>query len=394
MKNRIAFVITFLLLGFWLSFGTVSAETGKPFVPESINQANNPATVDTGDMDNFWRNLMEQYADFLPSSSSPNFLEVMKGEGFSLKGISVGMIKFLLYEILQNSKLLGSILILAVLAALLENLQNAFERNSVSQIAFAVIYMALILLAVNSFITAIGYAKQAIETMGDFMVGTIPLLLTLMASTGAITSAGLLHPVIVFAVNAFAGIVTLVVFPLIFFSAVLQIVSEFSSRYKLSQLANLLKTSSLAILGFFFSVFVGVMAVKGAMGGVADGVALRTAKFVSSTFMPVVGKMFSDSIDTVVGASLVVKNSVGVAGLLILTLICAFPALKIISLSIIYNLSAALMQPLGNSQLISSISIIGKTLSLVFASLATVAFMFFLCISMILLAGNISLMVR
>lgn len=390
MIKKLRFSIAFLFLTVCLSFGTASAETGKQIAPEQVADS----SVDTGEMDRFWKDLMHQYGDFLPIPSTPHFLDVMKQEGFSLKGISMGMIKFLFYEILQNSKLLGSILILAVLSALLENLQNAFERNTVSQVAFAVVYMALIILSVNSFMTAIGYAKQAINAMSDFMVGTIPLLLTLMASTGAITSAGLLHPVIVFAVNAFAGVINFVVFPLIFFSAILQIVSEFSSRYKLTQLANLLKTTSMGILGFMFSAFIGVMAVKGAMGGVADGVALRTAKFVSSTFMPVVGKMFSDSMDTVVGASLIVKNSVGVAGLLILTLMVAFPALKIISLSIIYNLSAALMQPLGNSPIISSLSTIGKTLSIVFASLATVAFMFFLSITMILVAGNISLMVR
>jgi stage III sporulation protein AE len=289
---------------------------------------------------------------------------------------------------------LGSILILAVLASLLENLQNAFERNTVSQVGFAVIYIALIIMAVNSFMTSIGYAKQAIGTMSDFMMGSIPLLLTLMASSGAITSAGLLYPTVIFAVNTFAGIVTKVVFPLIFFSAVLLMVSEFSSRYKLTQLGGFLRTAGNWLLGAFFVVFLGVMAVRGAMGGVTDGVALRTAKFATSTLIPVVGKMFSDSIDTVVGASMLVKNSVGVAGLVVLVLICTFPALKIISLAIIYSLSAAFMQPLGNSPVISCLSTIGKTLFIVFSAMATVGFMFFLSIAMILMAGNIQLMVR
>lgn len=379
-------VSLFILFAAPLSAGA----EGQQIAPGPVSESN----IDTGDMERFWHGLMEQYSDFLPAAPAKNIVDIVSDNGFSLKGVLSGLFKYLFFEVTANSKLLGSLLILAVLSALLENLQNAFERNTVSQIAFTVIYMALILLAVNSFLSATGYAKQAIESMSNFMVGTIPLLLTLMASTGAVTSAGLLHPIIVFAVNGFAGIVIYIVFPLMFFSAMLHIVSELSSRYKLTQLANLLKTSSLAIMGFFFSVFIGVMAVKGAMGGVADGVALRTAKFVSSTFMPVVGKMFSDSIDTVVGASLIVKNSVGAAGLLILVLMCVFPALKIISLAIIYNLSAALLQPLGNSQIISSISTIGKTLLIVFSALATVGFMFFLSITMILMAGNISLMVR
>ncbi|GAX90905.1 stage III sporulation protein AE [Effusibacillus lacus] len=351
-------------------------------------------SIDTSEVDKFLQDLIRQYGDFLPSVSSPHILDLLRGDGFTVQGVLLGMLKFLFFEIMHNSLLLGSILILAVLAALLENLQNAFERNTVSQVGFAVIYIALIILSVNSFMTATGYAKQAIEAMSSFMMGSIPLLLTLMASSGAVTSAGLLYPTVVFVVNAFAGLVTTVVFPLIFFSAILLMVSEFSSRYKLSQLGGFLRTTGNWLLGAFFVIFIGIMTVKGAMGGVADGIALRTAKFATSTLIPVVGKMFSDSIDTVVGASMLVKNSVGVGGLLILALLCTFPALKIISLGIVYSLSGALMQPLGNSPVVSCLSTIGKTLFIIFSAMATVGFMFFLSVTMILLAGNIQLMVR
>ncbi|MFC4769145.1 stage III sporulation protein AE [Effusibacillus consociatus] len=390
MRKWLFFLITVFLLTFAAPPMGVAAEEAQKIAPEK----NVESSIDTSEIDRFWRDLVEQYADFLPSTTTPHILELLKGEGFSLKGVLLGMIKFLFFEILQNSMLLGSILILAVLASLLENLQNAFERNAVSQVGFSVIYIALIVLSVNSFMTATGYAKEAINTMSDFMMGSIPLLLTLMASTGAVTSAGLLYPTVVFAVNTFAGLVTNVVLPLIFFSAVLLMVSEFSSRYKLSQLGGFLRTTGNWMLGAFFAIFLGIMAVKGAMGGVADGVALRTAKFATSTLIPVVGKMFSDSIDTVVGASMLVKNSIGVAGLVVLVLICTFPALKIISLAIVYSLSGALMQPLGNSPVISCLATIGKTLFIVFSAMATVGFMFFLSITMILMAGNIQLMVR
>lgn len=369
--------------------GAMAMESPQPAPEKAVE-----SSVDTSEIDRFWRNLAEQYGDFLPATSSPRVLDVLKDEGFSLKGILLGLIKFLFYEITHNSKLLGSVMILAVLASLLENLQSAFERNAVSQVGFAVIYIALIILAVNSFLAATGYARDAIENMSGFMMGSIPLLLTLMAASGAVASTALLYPTVVFTVNTFAGLVTHVVFPLIFFSAILLMVSEFSSRYKLTQLGGFLRTAGNWLLGAFFVIFLGVMAVQGSMGGVADGIALRTAKFATSTLIPVVGKMFSDSIDTVAGASMLVKNSVGIAGLLVIVLICTFPALKIISLAIVYSLSGALMQPLGTSPVISCLSVIGKTLFIIFSAMATVGFMFFLSITMILMAGNIQLMVR
>lgn len=126
----------------------------------------------------------------------------------------------------------------------------------------------------------------------------------------------------------------------------------------------------------------------------ADGVTIRTAKYITGNFIPVVGRMFSDAADTVVGASLLVKNAVGMVGVLILLLIVAFPALKILSLALVYSFSAAVMQPLGNSPIIECLSIISKTLIYIFAAMATVGLMFFLAITIIVASGNISVMIR
>ncbi len=122
--------------------------------------------------------------------------------------------------------------------------------------------------------------------------------------------------------------------------------------------------------------------------------AIRTAKYIAGNFVPVVGRVFADAADTVVGASLLVKNAVGMAGVLILLLLVAFPALKILILAFLYNLSSAVMQPLGNSPILSCLSIIGKNLLYIFGALATVSLMFFLAITIVISAANVSVMMR
>ena len=89
-------------------------------------------------------------------------------------------------------------------------------------------------------------------------------------------------------------------------------------------------------------------------------------------------------------ASLLVKNAVGIAGLIIIALIALFPALKILALSFIYNGSAALMQPLGDNPMISTLGAISKSMVLVFASVAAVALMFFISVSILLASANLA----
>jgi stage III sporulation protein AE len=181
---------------------------------------------------------------------------------------------------------------------------------------------------------------------------------------------------------------------LLFFSAVLHIVSSITDKFKVTQLADLLRNVSIGALGIFVTIFLGVISVQSTAGAVADGVTVRTAKYVTSTFVPVVGRMFADASDTVISASMLVKNAVGLSGVVILLLLCAFPALKIVTLALIYNVSGAVLQPLGSSPMVQCLQTIGKSLIAVFAALAVVGLMFFLAVTIMITAGNLTLMTR
>ena len=120
-----------------------------------------------------------------------------------------------------------------------------------------------------------------------------------------------------------------VVLPLIFFAAVLDIVSHLSDRFQVSQLSGLMKTVAMGLLGLFSTVFLGVLSIQGVAGALGDSLAIRTAKFATDAFIPVVGGMFSDALEAVVSSSLLIKNAVGITGALAILLMLALPLLKI-----------------------------------------------------------------
>lgn len=352
--------------------------------------------IDTSSVQEYWNHLLDEYGGYLPVRESPTIKDLLlqQGESLTFSNAVKGLLQFLFHEIVVNGRLLGSIIIITVFAMILQTMQTAFERNTVSTVAYAVAYLVIIILAMNSFSVAVEYAKEAISEMMHFMLALVPLILALLASMGSFASAALFHPFIVFMVNISGTFIYTVIFPLLFFSAVLGIVSTLTTEYKLTQMSRLLRNISISLLGIFLTVFLGVVSVQGATTAVSDGVTLRTAKFITGNFVPVIGGMFSDAADTVLGASLLVKNAVGLVGVFLLLMICAFPALKILSLALIYNFSSALLQPLGDSPIIECLSIIGRSLIYIFAALATVGLMFFLSITIIITAGNLSVMVR
>ncbi|MCK7606852.1 stage III sporulation protein AE [Geobacillus stearothermophilus] len=386
--KRTAFLIAGLLSLFFCPF-VVQAASDGPSVSEQL------AHLDVSDIRRYWETIVHEYGGFLPESEKGPLSDFLSGDRqWSPVEWLKALARYLFYELQVNGKLLGTLILLAVFSTVLQSLQNAFAQQEVSKIAQAVVYMVLLLIALNSFRLATGYALEAVRTMSHFIIALVPLLLALLASSGGVVSAAFFHPIILFLMNTTGVVVEYVTLPLLLLAALLSVVSTLSDRYKATQLADLLNKAALGLLGLILTVFLGVMSVRGATAAVADGVALRAAKFVTGNFIPVVGKLFTDAADTVVAASMLLKNAVGLVGVAVLLMIAIFPAVKIFAIVIIYKLSAALLQPLGGSPVLSCLNIIGKSIAYVLAALLIVSLMFFFSLTVMVMAGNITMMVR
>ncbi|PFN61921.1 stage III sporulation protein AE [Bacillus thuringiensis] len=382
-----------LLFACFLFFSLPVVVQASPVETNVVDQQLDKLGIE--DVKQFWDGLVTKYGGYLPESQKGSFMEFVKGEKeFSLKEWMIGLLKYLFHELAANGKLLGTLIMLTIFSALLQSLQSAFSKSSVSKIADAVVYMVLIIFALNSFYVVMTYARETIQTMVDFILALLPILLALIATGGGVVSVSFFHPVIIFLMNTSGLLMNYIVLPLLLLATILSIVSTMSDQYKVTKLSKLLQNVSVGIIGIFLTIFLGVLSVQGTATAVADGIAVKTAKFVTGNFIPVVGRMFTEAADTVISASGLLKNTVGIIGLVILCLIVAFPAIQIFCIVFIYKFAAAVLQPVGSGAIIQCLDIIGRSIIYVFACLAIVSFMFFLSITIIIAAGNITLMMR
>ncbi|MFF2448646.1 stage III sporulation protein AE [Neobacillus sp. NPDC058068] len=399
MKQRLQIIPIIILLSFFLMIPSVQAveeskDTSNPLSPQELVDSQLKG-LDLAELKQFWEDITNKYGGFLPESQKGSLYDFVKGDKkFSFKQWGQGVLKFAFHEFVANGKLLGSLIILTIFSMFLQSMQNAFEKSAISKVAYSIVYMVLVILALNSFHVAIDYTNEAIGTMISFVLALVPLLLALIAASGGLVSAAFFHPVVLFLMNMSGLFMQYIILPLLFLATLLSIVSTMSEQYKVSQLAALLRNWSIGLMGLFLTVFLGVISVQGASAAVSDGVTIRTAKFVTGNFIPVIGRMFTDATDTVVSASVLLKNTVGIAGVAILLIIVAFPAIKILMIAFIYKFAAAILQPLGGGPIITCLDIISKSVIYVFAALGIVSLMFFLCITVIVAAGNLTMMMR
>ena len=121
---------------------------------------------------------------------------------------------------------------------------------------------------------------------------------------------------------------------------------------------------------------------------------IRTAKYAMDNFIPIVGGMFADTVDTLVGCSLLVENAVGVLGLLVLLLKLLTPLLRTVAALFLYRAASAVLQPVADSPLCRCIGEFGEVFSLLFIIELSVGAMFMLLCAEMLTVGTMTVMLR
>lgn len=391
-RYREIFIILFTILFFM---------AGSPVAAESTSEENETIShmlveeIELEGIQQYWDMLTNEYGGYLPELDKMSLTEFLKENGpFSIKNTMLGLLKYLFYELVLNGKLLGLLLLLTLFSVILQTMHTAFENSTVSQIAYYVVYIVLLYIALNSFFLAFTYTKEAIDTMSGFMIALVPLILGLMATFGHVVTVSFFHPVIILLIHISGIIVSTIILPLLFLAALLLIVSSLNPNYQVTHLASLFRSISLGILGAFLTIFISVMSVQGTVSAIQDGVAMKTAKFITGNFIPVIGRTFTDAADTVLSASLLLKNAVGIVGVIIIVFITVFPAIKIFVIAIIYKIAAAVLQPIGDGPVIASLNTISKYIVYILACLLAVTLMFFLSIVIIVIASNVTLLLR
>lgn len=389
--NRIkALFIIFFIPLFFVNQTEPSAEMSHEELNETVLDE-----TSLDDVQIYWNDLATDYSAYVPDLDKVSLYEFIKDNGrLSVSNTVSGIIKYLFYELILNGKLLGLLLVLTIFSTLLQTMHHAFEESSISKIAYFVVYIVLIYLALNSFFLAYSYAENAIAVMGSFMIALIPLILGLLATFGNIMTVSFFHPIIILLINMSSVLISKFVLPLVFLSALLLVVSSLSDNYQVTHLANLLRKMALFILGAFLTIFLGVMSVQGTASAIKDGVAMKATKFITGNFIPVIGRTFTEATDTILSASLLLKNAVGIVGVVMVLFIALFPALKIFAIALTFKIAAAVLQPIGDGPVIASLNIISKSIIYVLACLLAVTFMFFFSIVIIIIATNVTLLLR
>lgn len=105
-------------------------------------------------------------------------------------------------------------------------------------------------------------------------------------------------------------------------------------------------------------------------------------------------KYYGDAVDTVLGCSNILKNAVGVVGIIVIIAICITPIIKLTVLMAVYYLGAALCQPIADEKIVKLLSKLGDTFKVMLAILCSISVMLVIGVTLVIKISNSSMMLQ
>ena len=340
-------------------------------------------------------NEAEKYTnDFLEDTSISDMITSAINGKIDNNQMLKKLLKIFGKEIVSSLKTIIAVLAIVLIHSLIKSISDNLETTDIAKIIYFVQYILIVSVVMNNFSNLIFSITNTIQNLVGFMNSLVPLLITLMIYTGNIITSSLLEPIILFIIEFIANILVNLVLPCITLITAVMVISNISDKIQIGKLAKFLRSSIIWFLGIVLTIFVGVVSLEGTLSSSIDGITAKTAKVAVSSMIPVVGKILGDSVDSVLGCGLVLKNALGVVGVIIILGICVTPIIKLSILSIMYSLSSAIIEPLADEKIVKLLQEFSDIFKLLLGILCSVSILLIIGITLVIKISNSGMMYR
>ena len=297
-------------------------------------------------------------------------------------------------KLVDGLTVLGSILVIVVIHSILKSVSESLENDTISKLIYYVQYILIVTIVMMNFSDVVQVVKDTCNNLIGFMNILIPLLISLMIYTGSITTSGVLEPIILFLTNFIGNMIQTLIIPIVLVFTSLIVISKISDNVQIDKLSKFLKSGVVWFFGIILTIFVAVISLEGTLSSSVDGITAKTTKAVVSSAIPVVGKILGDAVDTVLGCGIILKNAVGVIGIIIAIGICIIPILKLGILTIAYKFMSAICEPIADKNISSLLDQIGDVYKIFLAILCSLSVMLIVGTALVVKISNTGMMYR
>ena len=290
-------------------------------------------------------------------------------------------------DMASQKESLVQLFFLGVMSAFFVDFSNRFLKQDLGETGYLAIYVMMFSVILTSFRQVYMVGDGAITAMADGIAVLTPVYANALLMAGKYQTAVGYYSCLVGGIGIVQWLVKEILFPVIFFYFVLQMLNYSMVEDRFSKLAAFLKQAVLWTLRFLFGLVTGMQVVQALLLPVSDQA--KASNFSKSlAAIPGLGASARALTSTVFNSALVVKNAVGIAVMLFFVVLVAVPCIKIFLFIMGYQLISALLQPVAQKRVANLLYAASNSAKLLFQAVVTCAGLFLIGIVIVTAATS------
>lgn len=367
-----------LLLCFFLLSGTAVSAASRT---EDTTQE------DFLEMKDFKLNEVEQSLEDLSDESGFCFTDALRS---LLKGempVSADTLKTQIFSALFSEwdiqkSMAVRVFLLVIVAALILNFTDIMEKNGAAMISFFIIYMLLATLLMKAFSGMSQMTEHTLGNVGGFMKALIPSYFAAAVFAGNSAGGLVFYESALLLLALVQWVQKNVLLPAVQLYVLFLLLNHLSRDDRLSKMAELLYTLIEWTRKTLLAAAIGFQVIQSLIMPAVDGLKNGTLNRVASA-IPGVGNVFGSVSETILGAAVLLKNAIGVCGMIAILLICLTPVCRLVLCTLLYKAMAAFIQPVGDKRLNECVAAVAEGASLLLKIMLSASMLFFLTIAIV-----------
>lgn len=395
-SNKITIICMILLISLFSIFTPMATFCVESSTVEISEDLNNSIIEELNEIDFSGLNgIVEEFQNsstniFSIENIKSKIYSIISGENaVSFSSFFASIFSIFLELIVKYLPMLSLIVAIGVISNLLNGIKSKFNEKSTSGLIHLVCFLAVVVLTIGMISSISKTSVNSINSMVSQMNAIFPILLTLMIGIGASASAGVFKPIVAIISTYVADFFTYLILPLFMASFVFGIINNLSDSIKLDKFNSFISSLFKWCVGLVFTLFFAVFTIQGISAGTFDSLSIRTTKYTIKSYIPIMGGYLSDGMDLILSSTILIKNAVGLVGVLMIISTILSPLLEIVVFSLLLKLASAILQPMGNNKTSNFLMSTSKSITMLSTCIIAVGFMYLISVGLVMTTSNV-----
>lgn len=274
------------------------------------------------------------------------------------------------------------ILVIGIVSSLFSNFSDIFAGQQISQVGFYFLYLFLMAVLTRAFVYVSQTAVTTIENIVLFVKLFIPTWFMAVGASAGSATAVFYYQVMLFAAYLIESFLVTVLMPFVYSYVILALLNGIWAEERLALLLEFIKKAIVMALKVTMGMITGLSMVQAVIVPVVDK--LKISVFRKAVLaIPGVGGVAEGVTELVIGAAVLIKNSLGVLLLVLLLFACLAPLIKILTVAGLVKLGAALTGIISDKRISGCTDRVGEGCFLLFRCVFTAAALFLIVIGVV-----------